>query len=94
MNKITINEKEYPCGMTMGALLRFKQETGQDIGQVGGEDTSAMITLLWCCIKSACAAQKEEFPYSLIEFADSCNINTLNDFTSAITQSAEASKKK
>ena len=29
--KIIIGGKEYPCRVTMGALLRFKRETGHDV---------------------------------------------------------------
>ena len=85
MKQIEINGKHYPCHMTMGALLRFKQETGHDIGQ-SKNDEGDMVTLLWCCIKSACAAQKIAFDYSLQEFADSCGIEMLNSFSADVAK--------
>ena len=54
MNKIRIGGKEYPCQMTMGALLRFKKETGREVTEVKGDSISDMITLLWCCVASVC----------------------------------------
>lgn len=31
MKKIKIKGQEYPCRVTMGAMVRFKRESGKDI---------------------------------------------------------------
>ena len=33
---ISIDGKEYPCRPTMGAMLRFKEQTGKDISEISG----------------------------------------------------------
>ena len=71
MNKIRIGGKEYPCQMTMGALLRFKKETGREVTEVKGDSISDMITLLWCCVASACKRLNHPFDMSLMDMADS-----------------------
>lgn len=90
MKTITINGQEYPCEMTMGALVRFKKETGYDVAKAA--DTADMITLLWCCIVSACAAQHKEFPLSLMEFADSCSLDALGQFNDSISKQDDSKK--
>ena len=66
---ISLCGKDYPCRQTMGALLRFKQETGRDVTEMRGDLSDACV-LLWCCVVSASAADGVEFGYSLTDFAD------------------------
>lgn len=80
MTKIEINGKQFPCRVTMGAMLRFKRETGTDVSEIGQNDISGLVTFLWCCIASACAADKVEFGMSLMEFADSIDSETVTGF--------------
>ena len=76
--RLVINGKEYPVRMTMGALLRFKQETGRDVSEIRKDDVADLIVLLWCAVKSACAAEKVPFEYGLEEFADALSPEDLN----------------
>ena len=69
MKRIRINGKEYPVRMTMGALLRFKRNTGKDVGDIKKDDIADMIILLWCCVASACKADGVDFDLSLEQFA-------------------------
>ncbi|MBE6245594.1 MAG: hypothetical protein E7108_08770 [Bacteroidales bacterium] len=92
--KIKIRGKEYPCRQTMGALLRYKRETGQDISKLESSDASGMVIFLWCCVVSASKADGVEFNLSLEEFADSCELETLNSFTDQMAKEAGESKKK
>ena len=92
--KIKLKGKEYPCRQTMGAILRYKRETGKDISQLDYSDVSGMVIFLWCCVTSASKADGVEFDMGLDEFADSCEIQTLNDFTDQMTKDAGESKKK
>lgn len=32
--KIKLGDKEYPCRVTMGAMVRFKNETGKDMSRL------------------------------------------------------------
>ena len=60
---IKINGTQYPCRLTMGALLAFKRQTGQDISSFKEEvDIEKMLILLGCCIESACRADGLALP--------------------------------
>ena len=91
---IKIRGKEYPCRQTMGAILRYKRKTGQDISTLDPSDTSGMVILLWCCVTSASKADGVEFNMELEEFADCCEVQTLNDFSEQMAKEARGSKKK
>lgn len=67
---ITVDGTEYPCRPTMGAMLRFKQETGREVTQIEPGDLSGLVTYLWCCVLSACKREGVDFPLSLMDFAD------------------------
>ena len=38
--------KDYPCRMTMGAMLRFKQQMGYEVTAMKGESFTDNLTLL------------------------------------------------
>ena len=67
--KVTINGKDYPCRPTMGAMLRFKKETGKEVTELTGS-FSELCVYLYCCVASACAADKVAFDMPLMDFAD------------------------
>lgn len=68
MEKININKTEYPARLTMGALLRYKQETGREVDALQG--ASDALIFLHCCVKSACAVDGIDFPFTAVEMAD------------------------
>mgnify|MGYP004574415003 FL=1 len=68
--RISVGGRELPCRLTMGAMLLFKRQTGKDLNQIQGEDLEAMLTLLWCCVKSACRAEGVEFNVDFEMFCD------------------------
>lgn len=68
--RISVGGRELPCRLTMGAMLLFKRQTGKDLNQIQGEDLEAMLTLLWCCVKSACRAEGVEFDVDFEMFCD------------------------
>ena len=80
MRSININGKEYPCRTTMGAMLRFRNETGRDASAMRDGDTADLITFLHCCVASACNADGVEFNLSLTDFADRLDPETVADF--------------
>lgn len=96
---ITINGQEWPCRPTMGAMLRFRQETGHEVTEIKDSSLSEICTYLWCCIKSASSADGKAFDLSLMDFADRIDQNDLAEWTAQITgddkpSSGNQSKKK
>lgn len=69
--EIIVEGKKYPCRPTMGAMLRYKRETGRDVTQMNQNELGDLCTFLWCCVCSACAHDGIEFGMDLITFADS-----------------------
>lgn len=65
----------------MGAMLRFKTETGRDVSQLDQSDVSGLVTFLWCCIASASKADGVEFGMSLLDFADRLEPDMITGFT-------------
>ena len=45
MNKIMIKvgAKEFPCRLTMGAMLQFKRTVGKDVSQMNWEDMEELL---------------------------------------------------
>ena len=74
---ITLDGKEYPCRPTMGAMLRFKQETGREVTQIGEDSPTDLCTYLWCCVKSASAHEGTPFDLPLLDFADALSPDDL-----------------
>ena len=54
MKEITINVdgQKFPCRPTMGAMLRFKQETGREVTEMKGDSLTDICTHLWCIQKN------------------------------------------
>lgn len=68
---IKINGVAYPSRMTMGAMMEFKERTGKEVTELQGGDISLAVTLLFCCIVSACRADGIPVPFqSPVEMAD------------------------
>lgn len=91
MKNIRINNNEYPCRVTMGAMVRFKRESGKDIQQVDQTDVELMLLFLWCCVKSACNADGVGFDLSFETFTD---LIEPDDFSNFFTEVAEEGEKK
>lgn len=94
MKTITINGREFPCRVTMGAMLRFKRQTGKDISQVESTDMTGLITFLYCCVASACNADGVEFGLDLDTFADSLTAEDVNRFYAEQEDSKKKAKEK
>ena len=88
---ISINGTEYECTPSMGAMLRFKQETGREITEMSPTSPSDLFTYLWCCVASAANRRKKSFELSLMDFADAIMPEDFAHWAEAITGSqAEA----
>ncbi len=94
LTRIVIGGRELPCRITMGAMLRFKRETGKDVSKMNPDETSDMITFMWACTASACNADRVEFGMSLEEFADRLDPAELNTFYEQQQAAAGDDKKK
>ncbi len=87
--EITINGTAYPCSPTMGAMLRFKQETGREITEIDPTSFTDLCTYLWCCVASAAKREGKTFDLSLMEFADNLTPEDMTAWNTAITADAE-----
>lgn len=86
---ITYDGKEYPCRQTMGAMLRFKRESGKEATEIKADSLSDLVTFLYCCVVSECNHQKIEFSHTLQDFADGVSVEDLNAWAAQIMQSGE-----
>lgn len=92
-NKLTVKGKEYPCRVTMGAMVRFKRETGRDVSTIKESDISDLVLFMWCCVMSASKADDVEFNMSFEDFADSLEGTDLQAFLSSVDDGDETKKK-
>lgn len=88
--EVEINGKAYPCRPTMGAMLRFKKETGKEVTEITDKSFTDLCTYLYCCVASASAADGVDFSMSLIEFADALNPEDMTAWTAQMQQSSTA----
>lgn len=78
LKEITIQGTTYPCHLTMGAMLRFKRESGKDVSQLEGGDVADLLLFVYCCTRSACNATGQPFD---LNFETFCDLLTPEDFT-------------
>lgn len=90
---ININGEAYPCRPTMGAMLRFKQETGKEITQIDPSSFTELCTYLWCCIVSASKKEGKAFNLSLMDFADSIEPDEMQEWSDALNAEAAQAEK-
>ena len=45
---ILIGGREYPCRVTMGAMVRFKRECGRDVSEMREGDVGDSVLFVWC----------------------------------------------
>ena len=81
---INVNGTPYPCRPSMGAMLRFKQETGKEVTEMNTESFSELCTYLWCCVVSGSKRQGLDFNLSLMEFADALTPEDMADWQNAL----------
>ncbi len=82
--EILIDGKAYPCRQTMGAMLRYKKETGKEVTELG-DNLSDMCAYLYCCVASASKHDGKEFDMSLLDFADSLTPEDINVWVASIS---------
>ena len=69
----------------MGAMLRFKQETGKEITQIDPTSFTDLCTYLWCCIVSGAKREGKHFDMSLMDFADALTPEEMAEWNKAIS---------
>ncbi len=95
MKKITIQTydgKKWPCRLTMGAMRRYKQTTGEDVSKI--KDAPDMGVLVWACVKSACSADGVEMNMGVDEFLDKLAVDQVVEMANALMEAAPADAKK
>lgn len=91
---IKVSGKEYPCRILLGAMLRFKRQTGRDVSEMSPTDTADIITFLWCCVASSCNADGVEFGLSLEDFADGLDSESFKSFYADLSEETADEQKK
>lgn len=92
--KLRIGDKEYPCRVTMGAMIRFKRDTGIDVSMLDTGDIENLVRFIWHCVESACRADGVPFEWDFEDFADNLDPVTLNDFYSDMNSGSDEEKKR
>jgi len=71
---ITLAGKEYPCRLTIGAMVAYKNETGEDFTRFNGENVERLGQIVFFACRSACHADGTEFPFKqadeILDFLD------------------------
>lgn len=88
---IKVGDKEFPCRLTMGAMLQFKRTVGKDVSQMDWKDMEELLMHMWCCVSSASRADNTEFP---IDFPMFCDLVSPADIAKWNSTIAEANEKK
>ena len=90
IQKLKVGGREYPCRVTMGAMVRFKHASGKDISRLDQGDIGELVQFIYCCVQSACKADDVVFDTDFETFADLLEPDSLNDF---YAQVGDAEKK-
>ena len=93
MNKVIICAKEYPSRDTMGSMIDFKRETGKDVNEIGA-DIEQLTMFMYCCVRSACRADKMDFQLTFEQFADGINLEDFTAFQNGMATEEDGAKKK
>ena len=94
MNLIKIKGKDYPCRVTMGAMVRFNRMAGYDVSEMDSQSMTDMIMFVYCCVKSACKADDVDFSLDFETFADSLEPGALNEFYASMSSGSSSEEKK
>ena len=92
MRKIEFKGNTYPCYVTMGAMVRFKRETGHDVSKMDG--VADLVLFLWCCICAACNAEGIKFDISFESFADGLSLDAMEAIREGLTAEEDGDNQK
>lgn len=87
--EIIVNGEAFPCEPTMGAMLRFRQETGKEITDIDPKSLTDLCTYIYCCVVSAAKRHDKKFDMSLMEFADNLSPDDLAQWSAMMAEQKE-----
>lgn len=80
VKKITIKGTAYPFRITIGAMIQYKRMTGEDFSSFDGREAEKMCIIIFCGLRSECAAEGKEFPFEgWEEIADHLSLDDIKD---------------
>lgn len=85
LRRLKVAGRELPCRVTMGAMVRFKREAGYDVSELDTKNLEDMVRFVWCCVASACRADKVDFDMDVDEFADNLEADDINGFYAGLS---------
>ncbi len=91
---LEVGGRELPCRLTMGAMLRYKQQTGEEVSQLTDGDLEKMLWLMWCCIESACHADGVDLDMGFDLFCDSLTPADMQRWNELMGQGGDEEEKK
>ena len=91
MKQLTVGSEKYPCRITTGAMIRFKNQFGRDISAIDSEDIEQSTFFVYACVKSSCKRDGVDFDMSFEDFADNLLPEDLAEF---FTETASEVQKK
>lgn len=63
MKHININGKRYPFRLTIGAMVAYKRDTGEDFSAFRGDDMEKLGAIIFHAVRSACRTEAVPFPF-------------------------------
>lgn len=92
---INIDGVQYPCEPTLGAMVRYREATGEEASTLAADNISGTCRYLYCCVQSACRRAKREFAMEFLDFADAVLPSDLQVWADAlVARQADDAKKK
>ena len=74
MKKIKIQGKEYPVRLTIGAMVAYKRDTGEDFTQFRGDDMEKLGCIIFHAVRTAGKSDGVAFPFDkpddMIDYID------------------------
>lgn len=92
--KLKVNGMDYPCRITMGALLLYKRNMGKEVVLNEHSDMEDILMFMWCCIVSACRADGVEFNMDFETFCCYLEPQDVAAWNEAIKAAANKDQKK
>lgn len=83
--EVIVNGIAYPCRPTIGAMLRFSQETGREVAEIKIDSPTDLCTYLWCYVVSGAKRGGKTFDMSLMDFADSISQEDMELWSKAVS---------
>ena len=74
----------------MGAMLRFRQQTGRELTALQADSITDVCTYLYCCVASAAKREGIEFTMSLMDFADAITPEDMLAWQQAVSEEESA----